>query len=132
MNRQKYRKLYLRESGFKNRFIMKKHTLYNRNWDKGWRNLDIGKIMHHSKPRFKNSFWINDHQLCIGYELIDHPEIFRPVFSYKRQNILDRVNKEIYNHTNFWNKHKYKYFKEICKIKKLPIEISKHIVEFIY
>ena len=90
------------------------------------------------------AYWINDHELCVGYELIENPEIFRPIFSHKRQRLLDRMHKfgknndeddkghTIDNPYKFWNKIKSKYFKEIYKIKKIPVECINYIVKFIW
>ena len=81
----------------------------------------------------QNRFYqITDYEMCIGYKLTENPEIFRPIFSYKRQRLLDKVNKDIYNPINFWNKVKSKYFLTLSENKKIPLDCVKIIINFIY
>ena len=134
MDVQKYRKWYLSENWGEKRFIMIKYRTHNRQMafrNHSWR---FNSSLHLNQPMVESgkAYWINNDTLCVGYELRENPEIFRPIFSYKRQRFLDKVNKDIYNPIQFWNKIKSKYFKEICKIKKVPIECTNYIVNFIW
>ena len=79
-----------------------------------------------------NAYWISNNELCIGFTMRKNPEIFRPIFSHKRQRILNKVNKNILKPSKFWNKIKSRYFLSLSKIKKLPIDCVKNIVMFIY
>tara|TARA_Y100001970_G_scaffold294168_1_gene447878 strand:- start:5406 stop:5828 length:423 start_codon:yes stop_codon:yes gene_type:complete len=140
MDIHKYRKWYLKEEEpywGNNRFIMIKYRTHIRHTafrNQSWRHMNIFTDDNWNHPLVSSgkAYWINNYELCVGYELAENPEIFRPVFSYKRQRFLDTVNKDIYNPIKFWNKIKSKYFKEICKIKKVPIECANYIVNFIW
>jgi hypothetical protein len=150
MDIQKYRKWYLEENWGQNRFIKVKIE------------TDIRKnisIIHHNGFMFSNhplvlsgkAYWINVYELCVGYELAENPEIYRPIFSHKRQILLDRMHKftfrydengaktneeeegyTIDNPYKFWNRVKTKYFKELYKIKKLPLGCVYNIIMFIH
>lgn len=134
MDIQKYRKWYLEENWGQNRFTMiefyvefpELRVIRNN------RIMTIDFQRNHPKVLSGEGYWITHNKLCIGYKLRENPEIFRPIFSYKRQRFLDKVNLDIKKSKKFWDKVKSKYFKQLCKIKKVPIECSKHIVNFIY
>ena len=78
------------------------------------------------------AFWTTENTICVGYELIGNPEIFRPIFSHKRQRLLDEVNKDIIKPIKFWNKIKSKYFLTFSENKKIPLECIKIIINFIH
>ena len=134
MNIQKYRKWYLEKNWGQNRFTMiefyvefpELRVIRNN------RIMTIDFQRNHPKVLSGEGYWITHNKLCIGYELRENPAIFRPIFSYKRQRFLDKVNLDIKKSKKFWDKVKSKYFKQLCKIKKVPIECSKHIVNFMY
>jgi hypothetical protein len=150
MDIEKYRKWYLERNWGQNRFTMIKYTTnIRKNISPEYHNGFM--FSNHPLVLSGKAFWINSHELCLGYELVENREIFRPIFSYKRQRLLDRMHKfillfdengkkvnedeegqTINNPYKFWNQNKSKYFKELCKIKKVPIECSKHIINFIY
>lgn len=123
----KYRKWYLEQNWGTNEFIMVKIKTHTRRHEAHllWLNN-----CNHPMVNSGKAFWVNDHELCMGYELRENTQIFRPIFSHKRQDILDKVNKNIYNPIKFWNKLKSKYFYSLCYIIKLPIECVKIIVMF--
>jgi len=126
----KYRKLYLCENWRNNDFVMVKHTIDN--IDKYSKN-SFPFINNHPRVLSGNAFWINDGELCIGYTMRGCDEIFRPIFSHKRQRILNKVNKNIINPIKFWNNIKSQYFMSLSKIRILPIDCINYIVEeFIY
>ena len=133
MDIQKYRKWYLEENWGLNRFIMIKYTTHIRQLcpQDTWKHRVCNR-WNHPLVNAGKAFWINSRELCIGYELSENSEIFRPIFSHKRQRFLDKVNLDIKKSKKFWDKVKSKYFKQLCKIKKVPIECSKHIVNFMY
>jgi len=133
MDIQKYRKWYLEENWGTNRFIKIKYRTHIRQLcpQDTWRHRMCNR-WNHPLVNAGKAFWINNNELCVGYELIENPEIYRPIFSDNRQKFLDKVNTDIKESKKFWNRVKTKYFKELCKIKKVPIECSKHIVKFIY
>lgn len=89
-------------------------------------------IKNHPSVFSGKAFWINNKELCTGYVMRKNPEIFRPIFSHKRQQLLNKVNLNIINPNIFWNKLKSKYFIVLCKKKEVPIECVKYIISFIY
>lgn len=85
-----YRKLYLKHNWDENLFIMviEKNEKpecfpcpYSINFQKS-----------HPKVESGEGFWITHEELCVGYTLFTDPNIFRPIFSYKRQRLLDEVH----------------------------------------
>ena len=123
----KYRKWYLCENWGTNEFVMVKHTV-----DKYSKKL-FSFTNNHPRVLLGNAFWINNKELCIGYTMRGFNEIFRPIFSHKRQRILNKVNKNIINPIKFWNNIKSQYFMSLSKIRILPIDCINYIVEeFIY
>ncbi len=132
----KYRKWYLQENWGENRFRMIKYGVEF----KEIRIRRNNKIMtidfqrNHPKVLSGEGYWITHEKLCIGYKMISNPEIYRPIFSHKRQRLLDKVNLNVINPYKFWYKIKLKYFISLAKMysKKIPIDCVKHIVIFIY
>jgi len=132
----KYRKWYLQENWGENIFRMIKYGVEF----KEIRIRRNNKIMtidfqrNHPKVLSGEGYWITHEKLCIGYKMISNPEIYRPIFSHKRQRLLDKVNLNVINPYKFWYKIKLKYFISLAKMysKKIPIDCVKHIVMFIY
>jgi len=123
----KYRKLYLSENWRENRFIaIIKYV-----------GLEQQHIRQHNQRNHPlvlsgNAYWITHDQLCIGYELSENPEVFRPIFSHKRQRLMDILIPSIKNPVKFWKNLKSRYFLSMVKIKKLPIVCIDNIVMYIY
>ena len=46
----------------------------------------------HPKVLSGEAFWTTYNKLCIGYYFESNSDIFRPIFSYKRQRLLDKVH----------------------------------------
>ena len=88
---------------------------------------------HQNHPRVlsKEAFWINDSSLCIGYELRSDPCVFRPIFSYRRQRLLEKVHVGIIHPTVFWNRLRNKYYLCMAKLKQIPLECITQIVQFL-
>jgi hypothetical protein len=150
----KYRKWYLQRNWGENIFRMIKYGVEF----KEIRIRRNNKIMtidfqrNHPLVLAKKAYWLNDRELCIGYKMDSNPDIFRPIFSHKRQRLLDRLNKfeAIYSEDGkfvneddmgntiddpykFWNKIKSKYFMLLVKMnsKNIPIDCVEYIVMFI-
>ena len=80
MNREKYRKWYLTENWLNNQFIVIKEKVNpNVQWN-------------HPKVLSGEAFWNTYNELCIGYYSAKNHDIFRPIFSDKRQRLLDKVH----------------------------------------
>jgi len=131
MNVTKYIKLYLEENWGNNKFIKLTQKFTEKLFEeKKTRTIDFQ--MKHPLVISGQAFWIKHNELCIGYVLSSNNNIFRPVFSHKRQKILNKVNLNIINPINYWNKIKSKYFLVLCKKNNIPIECIKYIISFIY
>lgn len=127
MNSIKYRKLYLRENWEENEFIMIEENVnipycfpcpYSVNFQRS-----------HPKVLSGEAFWINHNKLCIGYYSSKDPNVFRPIFSYTRQKLLDKLNSSI-NNPNLSIARK-KYLTGLDNIKKIPIDCIEIILSFI-
>lgn len=116
-----YRKIYLAENWGLNRFNMVRHNAVRRAYG-----------TNHPLVLSGQAFWHTDNELCLGYELETNPDIFRPIFSHKRQRLLDGVHSQIVNPTQFWNRVKRRYYFAISRITKLPLECVICIVNYIY
>ena len=114
----KYRKWYLLE-----------------NWrDNAFRTVLVetpGRIVAQKHLSSGTGFWLNDNVLCIGYEMCSNTDIFRPIFSHKRQRLLEHVHAGILGQ-QFWQNVKSRYYVCLSKIKTMPLECVVHVVNFIY
>ena len=117
----KYRKLYLCENWSSNAF----HAVVCPVNGHGFPG-------RHARVLSGEAFWLNDRELCIGYEMRLNPNIFRPIFSHKRQYILETVHWHIIRPRTFWRRVKTRYYVCMAKIKTLPLECVAMIVHFIY
>ena len=90
MNSGKYRKIILQENWGENKFSMVVERVniprcfpcpYSVNFQKS-----------HPKILSGEAFWITHNKICIGYYYTINLDIFRPIFSYKRQRLLDNVH----------------------------------------
>jgi len=86
---------------------------------------------NHPKVLSGEAFWFDESKLCIGYELYSNRNIFRPIFSHKRQRLLEFVHLDIICPTAFWHNVKRRYYVCMSKIKKLPLECVAHIVNLL-
>ena len=134
MNATKYRKWYLAENWSDNRFVMitKKVNVprcfpcpYSINFQRS-----------HPKILSEEGFWISHNEICVGYYSVINPNIFRPVFSHTRQNLLDELNSSIDNPNLRYARKKYlvgldKYLVDLGK-NKLPMDCVKIILSFIH
>jgi len=134
MDNLKYRKLYLQENWQENKFIMVKYDVetceFNHCVKESKMTIDYQRI--HPLVLDGTAYWITHNKLCVGYNLSENNNVFRPIFSNKRQRILNKVNKNIINPLKFWNKVKTNYFIILYNNKKIPIECINYIIQFIY
>ena len=136
MDIMKYRKWVLEQNWGSNRFQMVK---YNVDEDVRWnRVFDTPYGRCHPLVLSGKAYWVNKRELCIGYKLDTNPEIYRPIFSHKRQRLIDEMTKDIIK-PKFWNKVKAKYFNYLYKMKVeinekesiiLPILCIENIINF--
>lgn len=135
MNAMLYRKLYLTENWGPNRFSQVKHKVVGvkrlQKWYPDRRTL-FDKIQNHPFVSSGRAYWINDNELCMGYQLRTNPEVFRPIFSHKRQRLLTVVHADIVHPSTFWQAVRRRYWFTVCQLKQLPLECVDCIVRFIY
>ena len=128
MNLCKYRDIYLNEFSMQKVRTLKPKTYY----------CALQSLYTDDNHPWVNkgvAFWTGGQELCIGWILKHNPNIYRPIFSYKRNDIINKINKDIVlgtNVDNIWKKAKSRFFNQLCLIKKLPIIIVLQIVEFTY
>lgn len=135
MNSIKYRKWYLQENWGENKFIMIKE-----NADSRFCPYSINFQRVHPKVESGEAFWTTRNKLCIGYHSLANPDIFRPIFSHKRQRLLDEVhgkNEEhgVYNPNFSYARKKYMVaFNEYIYLnnKLLPMDCVEIILSFIH
>lgn len=135
MNVILYRKLYLSRNWGSNCFSQLKHTVVGRKRLQKWypdRRTLFDKIQNHPFVNSGRAFWINDNELCMGYQLRTNPQVFRPIFSIKRQRLLNVVHADIIHPSNFWRTVRMRYWQNLCLLKQLPLECVDCIVRFIY
>tara|TARA_B110000444_G_scaffold57340_1_gene53440 strand:- start:100 stop:534 length:435 start_codon:yes stop_codon:yes gene_type:complete len=141
MNSTIYRKIVLVQNWGENKFIMIEETVnvprcfpcpYSENFQ-----------ISHPKVSSGEGYWITHNKLCIGYYYDENPEIFRPIFSYTRQKLLDKVHygkKEedqvVGNDYSIIKPNlryaRNKYLFGFVRKKKLPIDCIKIILSFIH
>ena len=93
----------------------------------------------HPKVLSGEAYWITHNELCIGYHSAANHNIFRPIFSYKRQKKLDIVHygREEEGNIDYSISNpnlKYarkKYFVGLDNARKLPIDCVDIILSFI-
>ena len=135
MNVILYRKLYLSRNWGSNCFSQLKHTVVEverlQKWYPDRRTL-FDNIQNHPFVNSGRAFWINDNELCMGYQLRTNRQVFRPIFSDKRQRLLNVVHADIIHPSNFWRTVRMRYWQNLCLLKQLPLECVDCIVRFIY
>lgn len=134
MNVLLYRRLYLSQNWGSNHFIQLKHKVVGfkrlQTWYPNIRTFD--KIKNHPLVTSGRAYWINNNELCMGYQLRTNPNVFRPIFSEKRQRLLKVVHADIIRPTKFWHAVRVRYWHTTCQLKQLPLECVECIVRFIY
>ena len=100
MNVTKYRKWYLSENWGHNRFRMIEYY--------------VDFFENHPKVLSGQGYWLTLEKMCIGYEMDSNPEIYRPIFSHKRQRLLNNIHLNIINPYIFWNNIKLKIDRKYC------------------
>ena len=90
MNSIKYRKLYLTQNWGENNFIMIKEKINVPRCIPCPYSVNFQTV--HPKVLSGEAYWITHNELCIGYCSSIDPDLFRPIFSYSRQRLLDKVH----------------------------------------
>jgi hypothetical protein len=76
------------------------------------------------------AYWSNNTTLCLGYRLRNNPDIFRPIFSHKRQHNIDHFQNNIKRVVE--KRAEKRAFIELFKIKYLPRVIVEKIIKLAY
>lgn len=84
---------------------------------------------NHPLVKKKIAYWHTDDTLCIGYRLKQNPQIFRPIYNRHYAKLICNLLPHI--PTIVKKREKYLAYKEIVKIKKLPIVIVDEIIKYI-
>lgn len=135
MNSIKYRKWYLTENYGENQFtIIKEKVNVPRCFPCPY---SINFQISHPKVLSGEAFWISHNELCIGYHSSTNPDIFRPIFSYKRQRFIDKLNSSIDNPNLEYARKKYlfgldKYFVGLDNKNPLPMDCIEIILSYIH
>jgi len=93
-----------------------------------WNNNEFPSPNHPS-VNSNEAYWLNNNTLCLGYRLLNNPDVFRSIFSHKRQHNIDHFQKDIFSAAEMvvWRRST---FVELFKIKILPEEIIKFILKY--
>lgn len=135
MNSIKYRKWYLTENWGVNQFtIIKEKINVPRCFPCPY---SINFQISHPKVLSGEAFWISHNELCVGYHSSTNPDIFRPIFSYKRQRFIDKLNSSIDNPNLEYARKKYlfgldKYFVGLDNKNPLPMDCIEIILSYIH
>jgi hypothetical protein len=135
MNSTKYRQIVLTENYQNNQFRMIKEKINVPRYPCYPWTLNFQR--NHPKFLSEEAFWISHDEMCIGYHSATNPDIFRPVFSYKRQKLLDKLNSSVNNPDLGFARRKYllgldKYFVGVNTQKKLPMDCIEIMLSFIH
>ena len=130
MNSIKYRKLYLSQNWGNNDFQMIKEKVKINNCFPCPYSVNFQR--DHPRVLSGEAFWINHNELCIGFFSSKNANVFRPIFSYNRQKILNKVNSDIINPSDFWNNVILKYYKMLYEKKNIPTDCIKIILKYIH
>ena len=139
MNSTIYRKIVLVENWNNNQVIMVKKKVNVPRCLPCPYSINFQRM--HPMVLTEEAYWISHNELCIGYHSTTNPDIFRPVFSYKRQGLLDKVHynkKEDNSEENDYSIIKpnlryarKKYLFGFVRKKELPMDCVKIILSFI-
>ena len=136
MNSIKYRKWYLTENWGDNQFTIIKEKV---NIPPRCSNCpySINFQISHPKVLSGEAFWTSHNELCVGYHSSTNPDIFRPIFSYKRQRFIDKLNSSIDNPNLEYARKKYlfgldKYFIGLYNKNPLPMDCIEIILSYIH
>jgi len=93
-----------------------------------WNNNEFPSPNHPS-VNSNEAYWLNNKTLCLGYRLLNNPDVLRSIFSHKRQHNIDHFQKDIFSAAEMvvWRRST---FVELFKIKILPEEIIKFILKY--
>ena len=121
MNITKYRQYFVRRDKW-SKVLMTVPPRTRMRWSLQW--------FQHPLVTSKKAWWLNDTTLCLGYQLLNNPDIFRPIFGFSRQRNIDQFQNNI-NRVVEKRKEK-RAFIELFKIKRFPRVLVEKIIKLAY
>jgi len=135
----------------KKKIVKKKNVLYNENWSNfigcylkpNWyyETLDVEGysswgMNNHPLVKKGLGFW-DGYKLVIGYKLINNDNIFRPIWSKEREQMLSVVRVELDMYSRFYaadfrEKMIYNILLDVKNIEKIPEVILRKISKLTY
>jgi len=85
--------------------------------------------INHPLVNSADAYWTNNTTLCLGYKLISNNEVFRPIFSHRRQDLINGFQKNILK--GVLKREEKALWLELVRIKRLPIEIVDTVFEYV-
>jgi hypothetical protein len=85
--------------------------------------------INHPLVNSGDAYWTNNTTLCLGYKLISNNEVFRPIFSHGRQDLINGFQKNIQK--GVLKREEKALWLELVRIKRLPIEIVDTVFEYV-
>lgn len=85
---------------------------------------------NHPLVNSHQAYWLTDASLCLGYRLRNNPDIFRPVFSHKRQRNINEFQNNIKRVVE--KRNEIRAFIELFKIKRFPRVLVEKIIKLAY
>lgn len=86
--------------------------------------------LNHPLVNSGEAFWSSNATLCLGYRLKNNPDIFRPIFSHGRQDLINKFQNNIKRVVE--KRMEKRAFIELFKIKCLPRVIVEKIIKLAY
>tara|TARA_B110000967_G_C18827785_1_gene532343 strand:+ start:222 stop:659 length:438 start_codon:yes stop_codon:yes gene_type:complete len=87
----------------------------------------------HPKVEAGIAYWSNNSNLCLGYKLTNNPEIFRPIYSFNHQDIINNFLSNIKRVVEKrYETLRNRAFIELFKIKRIPRILVDEIIEYTY
>jgi len=131
MNNLLYRRFYLgRNIG---KFIMVKKVVKPAKVNCCFVYCDNVNEKGHELVLSGEAFWQTYNELCIGYVLESDNKVFRPIFSFSRQRILNELNEQFPTVVkSFWDNYRTRYGYMLYTQTTLPKEIIFIILNFAY
>ncbi len=84
---------------------------------------------NHPLVNSKDAFWKTSKNLCVGYRLNSNRKIFRPIFSHRRQDLINEFQKHIQE--GVLKREEKALWLELVRIKRLPLEIVNAVFEYV-
>jgi len=88
------------------------------------------RTRNHPLVNSGSAYWSDSSTLCTGYQLVNNPEVFRPIFQTSRQIKIDGFLGNICRVAE--KRRETLAYVSLFKIKKLPTVLVEKIIKFAY